>query len=101
MADQLNDDRFRPVGQSADNALRERLRKINPAVYYEQYLGDPAWKILSEVAPVEVGKRIELIDKINQGLIYDCRMDEEFKALAKDLQGPGLMGQVCSPRVRG
>lgn len=53
---------------------------------YQKHVGDPLWNYIAEQAPVMAGKKSELIDRINKGLITDYRKDPAFIDLRDDTQ---------------
>ena len=54
------------------------------AKLYDDHVGRPFWIYVSETKPVEVGKRFELIDRINKGIIPDYRKDPAFIEVRDD-----------------
>jgi len=81
LADILKDERLRdvPREQTVTYSLFEKITGI-PDVRrkYQEVAGDRLWRFFSEGAPEAVGRRIELIDKINRGTITDYRKDPEW-----------------------
>jgi len=45
---------------------------------YIRHIGEPLWNFLSDTMPTSLGKRVELVDRINKGLIVDYRKDPKF-----------------------
>ncbi len=51
---------------------------------YMKHVGDPIWNFVSETIPVKAGKKFEIVDRINKGLVFDYRKDPEFIDLRDD-----------------
>ncbi|MCK4328798.1 hypothetical protein KAX02_03040 [candidate division WOR-3 bacterium] len=54
------------------------------AKLYDDHVGLPIWNYVSETLPVKAGKRFELIDRINKGIILDYRKDPKFVEVRDD-----------------